>query len=134
MPEGWVLAQLTFEGKVFSGKGTGKSFIDLPWVKRQIQSKLGFTPYSGTLNIHLTHEGKEKRKHLNPAKGMMVEPEKGYYSGVLFKAVIDTLNCAVVIPITPNYPRDVLEVISPLYLRGQLGLIDGSLVAITVTF
>lgn len=128
------MPQLTFEGKVFSGKGTGKSFMELPWVKRQIQNKLGFTPYSGTLNIHLTQEGEEKRKHLNPAKGIMVEPEKGYYSGVLFKAAIETLNCAVVIPITPNYPSDVLEVISHLYLRGQVGLTDGSLVAVTVTF
>lgn len=108
--------------------------MELPWVKRQIQNKLGFTPYSGTLNIHLTQEGEEKRKHLNPAKGIMVEPEKGYYSGVLFKAAIETLNCAVVIPITPNYPSDVLEVISHLYLRGQVGLTDGSLVAVTVTF
>ena len=128
------MPQLNFEGKVFSGKGTGKSFIDTPWVKRQIQNKLGFTPYSGTLNIHLTKEGKEKRKHLNLAKGMIVQPEKGYYSGLLFKAAIDTLNCAVLIPVTPNYPSDVLEVISPLYLRGQLGLTDGSLVAVTVTF
>ncbi len=128
------MPQLTFEGKVFSGKGKGKSFIDLPWVKRQIQNKLGFTPYSGTLNIHLTQEGTEKRKLLNPARGMMVEPAKGYYSGVLFKAAIDTLNCAIIIPITPNYPSDVLEVISPLYLRGQLGLTDGRLVAVAVTF
>jgi riboflavin kinase, archaea type len=128
------LPQLILEGKVFSGKGTGKSFIDLPWVKSQIQNMLDFTPYSGTLNIQLTQDSKEKRKNLNPAKGMMVEPEKGYYSGVLFKAAIDTLNCAVVIPVTPNYPSDVLEIISPLYLRGQLGLTDGSLVAVAVTF
>jgi riboflavin kinase len=128
------LPQLTFEGKIFSGKGNGKCFIDLPWVKKQIQSKLNFTPYSGTLNIRLTKEGKEQRKILDATVGIMVEPEKGYYLGVLFKASMQAIACAVVIPKNPDYPSDVLEVISPEYLRGQLRLTDGTLVAITVDF
>lgn len=127
------MPQLPFEGKVFSGKGTGKCFIDLPWVKKQIQRKLDFNPYSGTLNIRLTKEGKEQRKLLDAARGIMVEPEKGYYLGVLFKASMQELACAVVIPKNPDYPSDVLEVISPEYLRGQLRLTDGSIVAIMVT-
>jgi riboflavin kinase len=127
------LPPLIFEGKIYSGKGTGKNFVALPWVKGQIEKKLGFTPYPGTLNIRLTEEAKEKRKILEPKKGLRIEPQKGYYAGVLFRASINCLECAVVVPLIPNYPGDVLEIISPLYLRGKLGVMDGSLVTVCVT-
>jgi riboflavin kinase, archaea type len=127
------LPPLSFEGTVYSGKGTGKKFVALPWVQTQIEQKLGFTPYPGTLNIRLTEETKEKRKLLDPKKGLLVKPQTGYYAGVLFRASIECLECAVVVPLMPNYPGDVLEVISPLYLRGKLGLIDGKRVTVCVT-
>jgi riboflavin kinase, archaea type len=127
------LPQLTFLGVVFSGEGKGKQFVDLPWVKQQIEKKLGFSPYLGTLNLHLAKESAEKKKLLNPAKGICVKPEAGYCSGVLFKAFIGTVECAVVVPLVPDYPADVLEVIAPLYLRGKLGLADGEAVEVKVT-
>ena len=128
------MPQLTFEGTVFSGTGAGKKFVDLPWFKRQIEEKLGFTPYPGTLNIRLTKEGVENRRRLDLAEGFLVEPKAGYCPGMLIKAVIGGLECAVVIPQVPNYPVDVLEIIAPLYLRGRLGLEDGCCVAVVVTF
>ena len=126
------MQQLVFEGTVFSGTGAGKRFIDLPWVKLQIQQKLGFTPYSGTLNIRLTEQSREKRKLLDPARGMRIEPEADHYLGVLFKASIAAFEAAVVVPIVPNYPADVLEVIAPVYLRRHLGVGDGNAVAVAV--
>jgi riboflavin kinase len=127
------LPKIVFKGTVFSGTGNGKKFVDLPWVKRQIEEKLGFSPYSGTLNIHLTKEGVEKKALLENSKGIGIEPQVGYCPGILFKACMDALECAVVIPKVPNYPSDVLEVIAPVCLRRQLKLVDGSLVAVSVT-
>ena len=126
------MPKIVFKGTVFSGTGNGKKFICLPRVKQQIEEKLGFTPYSGTLNIHLTKEGVEKKILLENAKGIEVEPQVGYFPGVLFKACIGTLECAVVIPKVPNYPSDVLEVIAPVCLREHLKLVDGSLVTVVV--
>lgn len=123
---------IVFEGTVFSGTGAGRKFIDLPWVKRQIEEKLGFSPYSGTLNIRLTKDSTKKRALLKAAEGIGVTPQVGYYLGVLFKACIGSLEAGVVIPKVPNYPSDVLEVIAPVYLRERLKLADGSLVAVTV--
>ncbi len=120
------------EGKVFSGRGEGKKFVELPWVKRQIEEKLGFSPFAGTLNVRLTEESVEKRKQLTSARGFCVEPQAGYCDGLLFKATLGGLDCAVVLPLVPNYPPDVLEVIAPIYLRSKLGLRDGNSVAITV--
>jgi riboflavin kinase, archaea type len=126
------LPTIVLEGTVFSGKGEGKKFICLPWVKQQIIKKLGFSPYSGTLNLHLAKEIVEKRILLENAMGIEIEPQPGFCPGVMFKAHIGTLECAVVIPKILNYPRDVLEVIAPVCLREQLKLVDGSLVAVSV--
>jgi len=117
---------------VFSGEGKGRKFLEKCWVKNQIEEKLGFTPYFGTLNLRLTEESIERRSLLETVGGLVVEPQAGYYPGVLFKATIDALECGVVIPIMPNYPRDILEVIAPVYLRGSLKLVDGSLVTVCV--
>ena len=126
------MPQIFFEGTVFSGQGRGKKFVELPWFKRQVEEKLGFSPYPGTLNMFLTEKNVENRRLLEISGGLTVKPQTGYYSGVMFRASIDALECAVVIPIMPNYPNDVLEVIAPIYLREKLKLVDGSLVAVSV--
>lgn len=127
------MPQISFEGTVYSGKGVGKNFVALPWVTSQVEAELGFTPYCGTLNLRLTEESRIKRKFLAPEKGITITPREGFLPGVLFRASISGLECAVVLPLIPNYPTDVLEVISPLYLRGKLGLIDGKKVTLSVT-
>jgi len=127
------LSRICFRGAVFTGKGAGKQFVGLPWVRVQIESKLGFSPYSGTLNLHLTGGDLEKRKLLPFEQGIRIAPQDGYFPGVLFRAQIEGIECAVVIPLVPNYPEDVLEVVSPHYLRGKLGLVDKKEVTVWVT-
>jgi riboflavin kinase len=120
-------------GTVFSGSGSGKKFVCLPWVKRQIKEDFNFSPYLGTLNLHLNKENTKKKILLEKGTGIMIEPQSGYCPGVLFKACIGSLECAVVVPKVPNYPSDVLEIISPVYLREQLKLTDGSFVTVSVS-
>ena len=113
------MPKIVFKGTVFSGEGKGKKFVALPWFKRQVEEKLSFSPYLGTLNVHLLGKEVEKRVLLETTGSITVKPQTGYYSGLLFKATIDSLECTVVIPVMPNYPHDVLEVIAPVYLREQ---------------
>ena len=120
-------------GTIFSGTGQGKKFVDLPWVKRQLKEKTGFTFYSGTLNIRLNKESAKQRSMLDKLEGIEVEPEAGYYSGLLFKAKIGAAECFIVIPKMQNYPKDVLEIISPLNLREKLKLKDKDTVTVEVT-
>ena len=126
------MGKIIFKGTVFSGTGEGRKFIDLPWVKRQIEEKLGFTPYSGTLNIRLSNESAKQKKLLENAERLEVYPEKGYCIGILIKANIDSLEGAIIIPQVTNYPSAVLEVIAPWYLRERLKITDGSVVTVTV--
>ena len=126
------MPQITFKGTVFSSNSEGRNFISLPWVKRQIQEKLGFTPYSGTLNIRLTKESVRQKKLLKKAEKFEVCPEKGYCTGTLIEAHMEGLKCGIVLPQVPNYPKDVLEVISAWNLRERFKIEDGSEVCVTV--
>jgi riboflavin kinase len=118
---------------VFSGKGGGKKFLELQWVKRQINAVLGFTPYAGTLNIRLSDKSAEHRELLENAASLTVRPVEGYYSGKLFKASIGMLECAIVIPEVAGYPENVLEIIAPVNLREKLQLADGDEITVTVS-
>jgi riboflavin kinase len=127
------LKTLCIKGTVFSGKGEGARFIELPWVKRQIVEKLGFTPYRGTLNIELTKEEFENRALLEKTQTIEISPVKGFSRGKCFKAnLMDRLECAIVIPEIPNYPENVIEVISPTNLREKLQLRDGDSVEVKI--
>jgi len=127
------LKTLCIKGTVFSGKGEGARFIELPWVKKQIVEKLGFTPYHGTLNIELTKEEFEKRALLEKAESIEISPVKGFSRGRCFKAnLMDKLECAIVIPEIPDYPENVIEVIAPTNLREKLQLRDGDSVEVKI--
>jgi len=126
------LERIELSGTVFSGRGEGRNFLELPWVKRRIEKKLGFTPYLGTLNVMLSEESVKRKKLLEKAHSIKVCPADGYCSGALIKALIGTLECAIVVPEIAGYPKGVLEVVAPVNLREQLQLEDGDEVTVTV--
>ena len=121
------------KGVIFSGKGEGTNFIKLPWVRKQITEKLGFAPHPGTLNIKLTGESLKLRTSLEKKEAIEISPVAGFHHGRCFKAyLIDNVRCAVVIPKTADYPRDIIEVIAPINLREKLELRDGDCVEIKI--
>jgi riboflavin kinase len=126
------LKRIEFNGKVFSSRGEGKKFLELPWVKQQIKQKLGFTPYAGTLNVTLSEEGVKRKKLLKKAHAIKIYPANGYCSGKLIKASIGKLECAIVVPEVASYPKGVIEIIAPVNLREALQLEDGGEVTVTV--
>ena len=125
------MKKIEFSGTVISGNGDGKKFMELPWVKQQITEKLGFTPYAGTLNLKLTEESAKQRKLVEKTPSAKVLPADGYSKGLLFKAFIGIVQCAIVIPQVAGYPNDLLEVIASVYLREALQLEDGCEITVT---
>ena len=126
------MKRIELNGKVFSSRGEGKKFLELPWVKQQIEQKLGFTPYPGTLNVRLSEEGVKRKKLFEKAHSIKIYPANGYCSGTLIKAFIGKLECAIVVPEVAGYPKGVLEIIAPVNLRERLQLEDGGEVTVTV--
>ena len=114
-------------GFITSGKGVGRNFVKLEWAKKQFREKLGFNPYPGTLNLILSNKEAEKRKKLKKYEGITIIPEKGYCKAKCFKAKIkelDEAEAALILPLVPNYPENLIEIISPLNLREKLNLKD----------
>lgn len=126
------MKRIELKGLVFSGEGSGKNFVDLPWVNQQISEKLDFIPYSGTLNLRLNEKSIKWKKLLEKTPTEKIVPVEGYYNGALFKAFIGILECAIVVPLIPDYPEDLLEVIASVNLRKALELEDGCEVKVTV--
>ena len=124
---------LTIKGKVFSGSGEGARFIRLAWVRKQIAEKLGFIPYTGTLNIKLAAESVVIKKSLKNARAIEISPVKGFCRGRCFPAYfMQDSKCAIIIPEVKNYPEDIIEVIAPVNLREKFNLEDGDMVEVRI--
>jgi len=127
------LQTIKFVGAVYSGQGCGRFFVEMPWVMRQLKEITGFTPFLGTLNLRLVSESTEQRGLLTPQSGALVKPEDGYLPGYLYKAKIFDIDCYVVVPDVPDYPKDLLEVIAAENLRTQFNVKDGDTITVTVS-
>lgn len=128
--------EIVLYGRVFTGLGEGKYYVTLPYYYRMWQEKLGFKPYPGTLNIRLTPESICLRRILESIPSIEI---KGYtdklrsYGGVkCFKGEINSIECAILLVERTHYGPDVIEIISPVYLREKLNLKDGDIVKVKV--
>jgi riboflavin kinase len=68
------LDTLTLSGTIASGQGNGKKYLQLSWVEKQIQEKLGYTAYPGTLNIKLNKESTILKYQLKKAPAIQICP------------------------------------------------------------
>jgi riboflavin kinase len=127
------LKTLCVKGEIFSGRGEGAKFMELAWVKKQMEEKLGFTLFPGTLNVKLTTNSVKMGKLLKKRAGVEILPASGYCRGRLFKAKLNGVECAVIVPEVVGYPENIVEVVAPVNLREKLCLLDGSPVEVEVT-
>jgi riboflavin kinase len=129
--------EISLEGIVFSGNGEGAYYISLPKYFKQIEEKLGFKPYPGTLNIKINEESIKKRFIIDNSKGIEIEgfEESGkvFGSGKCFPAIINgKIEGAIIIPEKTHYDSSVIEIISDKYLRKELNINDGDKIKIYV--
>ncbi|MBP2029908.1 riboflavin kinase [Methanohalophilus levihalophilus] len=123
-------------GHVVTGLGEGQYYIGQEGYQRQFHEKLGFSPYPGTLNIHLTdfsmklREGAEKGAVI-PLAGF-TDGERTFGGVSCYRVYINGVEAAVVMPDRTHYPKDLLEIVSPVELRKELKLKDGDEVRIVI--
>ena len=123
---------ITLRGRVSSGLGEGRKFIQLPWVKRQIQEDLGFDPYPGTLNLYLSSDTRIFSL-LDKFRGIRISAREEFASGRLYKALIaNKVHGAMIRPDVPDYPKGLLEILAPINLRDKFNLRDGDEVEIKI--
>lgn len=129
---------LIIEGELFSGMREGGYYISEEGYRRQFKEKLGFDPYPGTLNLKLkSRSDLQAKKTLQTYLGIIIEPfeNKGRTFGSVkcFKTLInDKEEGAVLLIQRTHYGEDVLEVISPVYLREKMKLKDGEKIRLKI--
>ena len=128
-------AETIFEGVLFSGLGEGAYYVSQPGYKKQFVEKLGFEPYAGTLNLRVRKEDQEEVRLLEASPFTLIEGfangNRSFGPAKCFPAEIaDKVEGALIFPVRTHYAGDVVELISPQYLRRHLHLKDGDTVKI----
>lgn len=124
-----------FQGRVVSGMGEGKYYTEQSGYVTQFNTKLGFIPFPGTLNIEIDSVQKNKLRILKNSGGIVIDEfttENRTFGGVMcFHATIQEVPAAIVLPRRSHYSH-IIEVISPHKLREKLVLKDNDAVQIIV--
>lgn len=123
-------------GHVVTGLGEGQYYIGQEGYQRQFHEKLGFSPYPGTLNIHLTDFSMKLREEAEKAAVIPIagftDGERTFGGVSCYRIYINGIEGAVVVPDRTHYPKDLLEIVSPVELRKELKLKDGDEVRIVI--
>lgn len=124
-------------GYVTSGFGEGGYYMKMEGYKKQFREKVGFTPYPGTLNLKLKNQTDIKtRQEFSKLPGISIEGFKkdgrSFGSVKCFKAYIEGVNGAVVMPARTHHAGDTVEVISETKIRDKMDLKDGDKVCVKV--
>jgi len=128
-------AETIFEGTVFSGMGEGAYYVSQEAYKQQFVSKLGFQPYPGTLNLRVRKEDQEEVRFLEASPFILIE---GFADGgrsfgpakCFLTKIAEKVEGALILPVRTHYSGDVVELISPKFLREQLHLKDGDTIKV----
>ncbi|MGB9704013.1 MAG: DUF120 domain-containing protein [Pyrobaculum sp.] len=130
------IASIRLVGRVVSGLGEGAFYISLDGYKKAIEDKLGFAPYPGTLNVKLDPQYLPHRRYLDGLPGVVIpgfsNGLRTYGSVKAFRARINGVEGAVVMPERTHHSTDVIEVIAPVRLRDVLNIKDGDIVEVEV--
>ena len=127
--------KMAIRGSVITGLGEGQYYVGHREYTDQFLEKLGFRPYSGTLNVKVSGPELAKLHTLRNMDGVVI---RGFHRDgrtfgdvMCFPATIKSQGCAVIIPMRSHY-ADVVEIISRYHLRRTLGLADGDEIEISL--
>ena len=129
--------RIYFKGVIVSGLGEGRYYTEQNGYVTQFKEKLGIVPYPGTLNVEIEYVERNKLRLLKNHNAIIVdefETKNRTFGGVrCFHAKINSSDGAIVLPLRSHY-SNVLEFISPHFLREKLKLKDGDEVKIVIYF
>lgn len=116
-------------GTVQSGLNQAVFFTQLDWVKEQCSKLIGFTPIPGTLNVQVAKASASQWEVLVKSCQLLLNPPgPDFCPALLLPCQISGVNGAAVVPLVPEYPKTLVEILAPIKLRDHLRLRDGDIV------
>lgn len=130
-------SKLTLRGKVISGLGEGRYYLSISHYTIKLKEFFGSEPYPGTLNIELEPDVPYNRTYIESIARYNIpgfsDGKRTYGNAKMVKCSVNGyVPCAVIIPSRTHHPPNVIEIVSPAYLRGELGLKDGDEVYVEI--
>jgi CTP-dependent riboflavin kinase len=125
--------KVTIYGEAIEGLKESSYFTEIPWVKEQFISKLGFIPYPGTFNLEIKEENARKiLQEIKERPGIEIVPmENGFCSALCYSVLLaDSIEGAMVVPEVSDYPDSKMEIIAPCNIREVLAITNGDLVKV----
>ena len=132
-------SQLELNGSIISGLGEGAYYMSLNGYTKQFKVKIGYIPFSGTLNIKLNQlQATQVIQQLDELDNVMLEPfsdGKRTYGWVkCFHATLnDSIKCELIRLERTHHDSSVIELISKNNLRKTTRLKSGSKVTLQIT-
>lgn len=132
-------SHVKLKGTLVSGMGEGAYYMGLKGYTKQFESKIGYVPYPGTLNVKLDQKiHQEAIKQLETLNGIKIKSfsdGKRTYGWVkCFSAKLNnSANCELIILERTHHDDSIIELISKTNLRKIAKLKDGSKVSIKIT-
>ena len=126
------------KGTLVSGMGEGAYYMGLKGYTKQFQSKIGYVPYPGTLNVRLDQkihqEAIKQFETLNGVKIKSFSDGKRTYGWVkCFTAKLNnSTNCELIILERTHHDDSIIELISKSCIRKTAKLKDGSKLTIKI--
>ena len=131
-------SEVLLKGTLVSGMGEGAYYMSLKGYTKQFQTKIGYVPFPGTLNIKLgKKEFTEAMRQFDGMDGIHID---GYSDGKrtygwvkCFKAILNSnFDCQLIRLERTHHDTSTVELISKTNLRKSAKLSDGSSVSITI--
>jgi riboflavin kinase len=116
---------MKIKGKVVTGLGESGKFLAIDWVNRAVCEQFKFTPFCGTLNIEVGDPAIQ-RALKQQGSGRITPCQEGFCDALTYRGRISgRYECGVIIPLVPNYPEQILEIVAPVHLKDALDIRDG---------
>jgi len=119
--------EILIKGRVVDGLKDGRYYLGLNGYVKNIEKKLGFKPYPGTLNIRLTDaENVGTKERLQRMNGINIEgfkqDNRTFGSITCFRCEVNGIQASIIIPERSHYGSEILEIMSPYELRKKMKL------------
>ncbi len=131
-------SHVELKGTIVSGMGEGAYYMGLKGYTRQFQSKIGYVPYPGTLNVRLDQkihqEAIRQFETLDGVKIKSFSDGKRTYGWVkCFTARLNnSASCELIILERTHHDDSIIELIAKSCLRRTAKLKDGSKISIRI--
>ena len=116
---------MKIKGRIVRGVEESGKFLAVDWVNKAVREAFGFAPFPGTLNIDVTDPSIQRRL-IEQDAGRIAAVDPGFCDAIIARGRINNrYDCGVIIPLVPNYPERILEIVAPVQLKNALGVNDG---------